>query len=172
QMWFTAIVGLTNVLATFIAIALIDRWGRKPILYTGFAVMAVGLGVVGSLMGTGSHGMQMFAVVMLLVFIVGFAMSAGPLIWTLCSEVQPLKGRDFGIGCSTMTNWIANMVVGFTFLSLLNSFGHTNTFWLYAGLNAVFIVLTFWLVPETKGVTLEQIERNLMSGKRLRDIGS
>jgi len=171
QMWFTAIVGLTNVLATFIAIALIDRWGRKPILYTGFAVMAVGLGVVGSLMGTGSHGMQMFAVVMLLVFIVGFAMSAGPLIWTLCSEVQPLKGRDFGIGCSTMTNWIANMVVGFTFLSLLNSFGHTNTFWLYAGLNAVFIVLTFWLVPETKGVTLEQIERNLMSGKRLRDIG-
>lgn len=171
QMWFTAIVGLTNVLATFIAIALIDRWGRKPILYTGFAVMAVGLGVVGSLMGAGSHGMQMLAVIMLLVFIVGFAMSAGPLIWTLCSEVQPLKGRDFGIGCSTMTNWIANLVVGFTFLTLLNSFGHTNTFWLYAGFNAVFIVLTFWLVPETKGVTLEQIERNLMHGKRLRDIG-
>lgn len=174
QMWFTAIVGLTNVLATFIAIALIDRWGRKPILYTGFAVMAVGLGVVGSMMGGGahSHGMQLFTVCMLLVFIVGFAMSAGPLIWTLCSEVQPLKGRDFGIGCSTMTNWIANMIVGFTFLTLLNSFGHTNTFWLYAGLNAVFIVLTFWLVPETKGVTLEQIERNLMSGKRLRDIGT
>ena len=173
QMWFTAIVGLTNVLATFIAIGLIDRWGRKPILYTGFTVMAIGLGVVGSMMGGGanSHGMQLFTVCMLLVFIVGFAMSAGPLIWTLCSEVQPLKGRDFGIGCSTMTNWIANMIVGFTFLTLLNSFGHTNTFWLYAALNAVFIVLTFWLVPETKGITLEQIERNLMSGKRLRDIG-
>jgi MFS transporter, SP family, galactose:H+ symporter len=173
QMWFTAIVGLTNVLATFIAIGLIDRWGRKPILYTGFAIMAVGLGVVGSMMGGGahSHGMQLFTVCMLLVFIVGFAMSAGPLIWTLCSEVQPLKGRDFGIGCSTMTNWIANMIVGFTFLTLLNSFGHTNTFWLYAGLNAFFILLTFWLVPETKGITLEQIERNLMSGKRLRDIG-
>jgi SP family galactose:H+ symporter-like MFS transporter len=173
QMWFTAIVGLTNVLATFIAIGLIDRWGRKPILYTGFTVMAIGLGVVGSMMGASnsSHGMQLFTVGMLLVFIVGFAMSAGPLIWTLCSEVQPLKGRDFGIGCSTMTNWIANMIVGFTFLTLLNSFGHTNTFWLYAGLNLVFIVLTFWLVPETKGITLEQIERNLMSGKRLRDIG-
>jgi len=173
QMWFTAIVGLTNVLATFIAIALIDRWGRKPILYTGFTVMAIGLGVVGFMMGQGTtaHGAQLFTVVMLLVFIVGFAMSAGPLIWTLCSEVQPLKGRDFGIGCSTMTNWIANMIVGFTFLSLLNSFGHTATFYLYAALNAVFIVLTFWLIPETKGITLEQIERNLMSGKRLRDIG-
>ena len=173
QMWFTALVGLTNVLATFIAIALIDRWGRKPILYTGFTVMAVGLGVVGTMMHGGITGEteQYVCVAMLLMFIVGFAMSAGPLVWTLCSEIQPLKGRDFGIGVSTFTNWITNMVVGFTFLSLLNTIGNGATFWLYAALNAVFIALTFWLVPETKGVTLEQIERNLMAGKRLRDIG-
>ncbi len=99
-------------------------------------------------------------------------MSAGPLIWTLCSEVQPLKGRDFGIGCSTFTNWIANMIVGATFLSLLNGIGNAATFWLYGGLNLVFIVLTFWLIPETKGVTLEQIERNLMAGLPLREIGN
>jgi MFS transporter, SP family, galactose:H+ symporter len=172
-MWFTALVGLTNVLATFIAIALIDRWGRKPILYTGFAVMAVGLGVVGTMMhgDIATHAGQLFTVAMLLVFIVGFAMSAGPLVWTLCSEIQPLKGRDFGIGCSTFTNWIANMIVGATFLTLLNGIGNGNTFWLYAALNLVFIGLTFWLIPETKGVTLEQIERNLMHGKALRDIG-
>ncbi|HEV2620979.1 MAG TPA: sugar porter family MFS transporter [Frateuria sp.] len=173
QMWFTALVGLTNVLATFIAIALIDRLGRKPILYAGFAVMAIGLGVVGTMMhgGIASHAAQIFTVVMLLVFIVGFAMSAGPLVWTLCSEIQPLKGRDFGIGCSTVTNWVGNMIVGFTFLSLLNGIGNAATFWLYAALNLVFLGLTLWLVPETKGVTLEQIERNLMAGKRLREIG-
>lgn len=173
QLWFTAIVGLTNVLATFIAIGLVDRLGRKPILYIGFVVMAVGLGVVGAMMHLGitSHVEQLFTVAMLLVFIVGFAMSAGPLVWTLCSEVQPLKGRDFGIGCSTFTNWIANMIVGATFLSLLHGIGNAATFWLYAGLNLVFIVLTFWLVPETKGVTLEQIESKLMAGKRLREIG-
>jgi SP family galactose:H+ symporter-like MFS transporter len=173
QMWFTALVGLTNVLATFIAIGLIDRWGRKPILYTGFAVMTAGLGLVGLMMHNGihDHGSQIFTVAMLLVFIAGFAMSAGPLVWTLCSEIQPLKGRDFGIACSTFTNWACNVVVGFTFLSLLNGIGNANTFWLYAALNAAFIALTFWLVPETKGVTLEQIERNLMSGKRLREIG-
>jgi MFS transporter, SP family, galactose:H+ symporter len=108
---------------------------------------------------------------MLLTFIIGFAMSAGPLIWTLCSEVQPLKGRDFGIGCSTITNWVANMIVGATFLSLLNTIGNAPTFWLYALLNVLFIALTFWLVPETKGVTLEQIERNLMTGLPLRQIG-
>ncbi|PXV51874.1 2-keto-3-deoxy-galactonokinase [Dyella jiangningensis] len=63
------------------------------------------------------------------------------------------------------------LMVGITFLTLLNGIGNANTFWLYAALNAVFIVLTYWLAPETKGVTLEQIERNLMGGKRLRDIG-
>jgi SP family galactose:H+ symporter-like MFS transporter len=173
QMWFTAIVGLTNVLATFIAIGLVDRWGRKPILYTGFVVMAVGLGVVGTMMhlGIATHGEQIFTVAMLLTFIVGFAMSAGPLIWTLCSEVQPLKGRDFGIGCSTFTNWVANMIVGATFLTLLNGIGNAATFGLYAALNLVFLVITFFLIPETKGVTLEQIERNLMAGKPLRKIG-
>ena len=172
-MWFTAAVGLTNVLATFIAIGLVDRWGRKPILYTGFTVMAVGLGVVGTTMylGIATEGQQLLAVVMLLVFIVGFAMSAGPLVWTLCSEVQPLKGRDFGIACSTLTNWTVNMIVGATFLTLLNDFGRAQTFWLYAALNVLFLWFTYALVPETKGVTLEQIERKLMSGARLRDIG-
>ncbi|HEX7814665.1 sugar porter family MFS transporter [Dyella sp.] len=174
QMWFTALVGLTNVLATLIAMAVIDRWGRKPTLYTGFTVMAIGLGVVGFMMMGGapkSHDMQLFTVIMLLVFIVGFAMSAGPLIWTLCSEIQPLKGRDFGIAASTFTNWITNMIVGATFLSLLNGLGTSQTFWLYGGLNAVFLILTFLLVPETKGVTLEHIESRLMAGEKLRDIG-
>jgi SP family galactose:H+ symporter-like MFS transporter len=173
QLWFTAIVGLTNVLATFIAIGLVDRLGRKPILYTGFVVMALGLGIVGTMMhlGINTKGEQYFTVGMLLLFIVGFAMSAGPLIWTLCSEVQPLKGRDFGIGASTFTNWVGNYIVGLTFLSLLNGIGNANTFWLYAGLNVIFIGLTFWLVPETKGVTLEQIETKLMAGKPLREIG-
>ncbi|MEO6689356.1 MAG: MFS transporter, partial [Dokdonella sp.] len=88
-----------------------------------------------------------------------------------CSEIQPLKGRDFGIGCSTVTNWVANMIVGATFLTLLNGIGNAMTFGLYAALNVAFLLFTYLLVPETKGVTLEQVERNLMSGARLRDIG-
>ena len=174
QMWFTAIVGLTNVLATFIAIGFVDRIGRKPILYAGFVVMAIGLGVVGWLMhmGMATQGQRLFAVAMLLLFVVGFAFSAGPLVWTLCSEIQPLKGRDFGIGVSTVTNWVSNAIVGATFLTLLNSFGHAHTFWLYAAFNALFVLFTWALIPETKGVTLEQIERKLMDGERLRDIGA
>ncbi|THD09251.1 sugar porter family MFS transporter [Metallibacterium scheffleri] len=173
SMWFTAVVGLTNVLATFIAIGFVDRIGRKPILYAGFVVMAVGLGVVGLLMhlGMATQTERLLAVAMLLFFVVGFAFSAGPLVWTLCSEIQPLKGRDFGIGVSTVTNWIGTFLVGVTFLTLLNHLGHANTFWLYAGFNVVFLLFTWALVPETKGVTLEHIEQKLMAGQPLRDIG-
>ena len=122
--------------------------------------------------GIHSPSAQYFAIAMLLMFIVGFAMSAGPLIWVLCSEIQPLKGRDFGITCSTATNWIANMIVGATFLTMLNTLGNANTFWVYAALNVLFILLTLWLVPETKHVSLEHIERNLMKGRKLREIGA
>ena len=173
QLWGTVIVGAVNVAATFIAIGLVDRWGRKPILYTGFAVMALALATLGALLHAGVTGgaSQIAAVVMLLVFIAGFAMSAGPMIWILCAEIQPMKGRDFGIAASTFVNWVANTIAGATFLTLLNTLGHAQTFWLYAVMNAAFIFLTLWLVPETKGVSLEQIERNLMAGQALRKLG-
>ncbi|CUX96491.1 sugar porter family MFS transporter [Candidatus Doolittlea endobia] len=174
QMWGTVIVGLVNVLATFIAIGLVDRWGRKPTLKLGFLVMALGMGVLGTLLhlGVDTDFRKYFSIVMLMLFIVGFAMSAGPLIWVLCSEIQPLKGRDFGITVSTATNWIANMIVGATFLTMLETLGNASTFWIYGALNVLFIVLTIMLIPETKNVSLEHIERNLMTGKLLREIGA
>ncbi|MFT8479746.1 sugar porter family MFS transporter [Gluconobacter oxydans] len=173
-LWGTVIVGLVNVLSTFIAIGYVDRWGRRPMLIAGFIMMALGMFTVGLLLyfGTGNSDLARYAAVaMLLCFIVGFAFSAGPLVWILCSEVQPMKGRDFGIGCSTFTNWGTNMIVGLTFLSLLTTLGSAQTFWLYALLNLIFIFVTMKFVPETRGVSLEQIERNLMAGKPLNRIG-
>lgn len=174
QMWGTVIIGITNVLATFIAIAFVDRWGRKPIMYSGFVVMGVSLLLVGALFHldlTRDANLAYAAIVALLFFIIGFAMSAGPIIWVICSEIYPLAGRDFGITCSTGTNWIANAIVGMTFLTLVGGIGPGNTFLLYGALNVLFIVFFFFLVPETKGVSLEHIERNLLAGKRLREIG-
>lgn len=173
QLWGTVIVGAVNVLATFVAIGFVDRWGRRPILISGFAVMTVGMGALAWLLQLGikTPAEQVVAVAMLLIFIAGFAMSAGPVIWILCSEIQPIKGRDFGIAVSTFTNWVANTIVGATFLTLLNTMGHAQTFWLYAALNALFIVFTLFFVPETSDVPLEHIEENLMAGKPLRRIG-
>ncbi|WP_141060710.1 MFS transporter, partial [Proteus mirabilis] len=71
---------------------------------------------------------------------------AGPLIWVLCSEIQPLKGRDFGITCSTATNWIANMIAGAPLLSMLNTLGTANSFWVPAAMKVLLILLTLRLV--------------------------
>jgi SP family galactose:H+ symporter-like MFS transporter len=172
-LWGTALVGLVNVLSTFVAIALVDKVGRRPVLLVGFAVMAIGLGALGVLLhiGTTDIEMQIVAVAMLLVFIIGFAVSAGPLIWVLCSEVQPIEGRDFGMAISTFTNWGANFVVGLTFLTMLTDLGSGATFGIYAALNALFLLVTFFYIPETKDISLEAIEANLMAGKPLRHIG-
>lgn len=176
QMIATVICGLTNVLATLIAMKTVDKQGRRPILKIGFAGIALGtflLGVCLFMINAGFSAMwiSIIAVLMTLFTITSFAMSAGPVVWILCSEIQPLKSRDFGIACSTMTNWLSCTLIGATFLTLLDTLGSTMTFWLYAALNALFVYLTMRYVPETKGVTLEKIEQNLMEGKKLKDIG-
>ena len=176
QMIGTVINGIVFVLSTFIAIGMVDKGGRKPVLKIGFGVMAASMAVVGVCMSILESGsvpafVPYLAAVMTMVSIAGFGMSAGPIVWVLCSEIQPLKSREFGIACSTMTNWITCAIVGATFLTLVDTLGSSMTFWLYAVLNGLFIVLTMTYVPETKNVSLEQIEQNLMSGKKLRNIG-
>jgi len=176
QMIATVIDGLTFVLATFIAMNMVDKAGRKPALKIGFSVMAAGtliLGICLNLIDNGSTStwISYIAAAMTVICIGGYAMSAAPVVWILCSEIQPLKSRDFGIACSTTTNWISNMIIGATFLTLLNSVGSAMTFWIYTGMNVLFIFFTIYLIPETKNVTLEKIEQNLLTGKKLRDIG-
>ena len=176
QMIATVICGATNVLATLIAMKTVDKSGRKPILKIGFAGIAIGtflLGVCLYMINAGFDALwiSIVAVIMTLFTIASFAMSAGPVVWILCSEIQPLKSRDFGVACSTTTNWGCNMIIGATFLTLINHFGIAATFWIYTTLNILFVILTILFIPETKGVSLEKIEQNLMAGKKLKDIG-
>ena len=173
-MWGTVLVGLINVLATFIAIALVDRIGRKPILYIGFVVMGCSMGLLGTMFHLGmqdNHLLQFIGIASLLTFIIGFAMSTGPIIWVICSEIYPLSGRDLGITVSTGTNWLCNAIVGATFLTMLEKLGPDLTFWIYGSLNVIFILILVYFVPETKGISLEKIERNLLAGKKLAHIG-
>ena len=164
----TIAIGLTNVLATFIAIAYIDKWGRKPILIAGYSIMAAAMTGVAAFM---HFNYSMAAIISVLVFIIAFAFSAGPVVWVLCSEIQPLKGRDFGITCSTGANWLSNMAIAATFLPLLSLLGADITMLLYAACSILAIFLIIMYVPETKGVSLEHLEKNLMDGVKLRDIG-
>ncbi|MFC0336426.1 MFS transporter, SP family, galactose:H+ symporter [Kushneria avicenniae] len=174
QLWSTVATGLVNVLATFIAIGFVDRLGRKPILYAGFTVMAASMAVLASILviGPTTTLLQYTGMASLLIFVAGFAMSAGPLIWTLCAEIQPLNGRDFGLSCSTVANWVGNFAIGQFFPVMIAAIGGAMTFGILSVLNVVFIIFTLLLIPETKGISLEKIEKNLMSGKPLKNIGS
>ncbi len=165
----TIAIGLTNVLATFIAIAFIEKWGRKRILMIGYIIMAVALIGVASFMYL---NLSMAAIISVLVFIIAFAFSAGPIVWVLCSEIQPLSGRDFGITCSTGTNWLSNMAIAATFLPLVGALGPSLTMLIYALCCIISIVIITLYVPETKGVSLEHLEQNLMKGVKLKDLGN
>ncbi|MBS1087906.1 sugar porter family MFS transporter [Gluconobacter wancherniae] len=171
--WATTLVGLTNMAFTAVAIAFVDRWGRRPLLILSCTIAAASLLGVGVLLGVGAttFAMQLVLCGLVLVFVAGFAIGEGPLVWTLCSEVQPTRGRDFGIGCSTVTNWSANWAISKTFPLLMVAMGASSTFILFAVFNGLFILMTLFMVPETKGVSLETIEANLFAGKRLRDLG-
>lgn len=173
QAWCTAIIGMVNMFATFVAIGLVDRWGRKPILYVGFTVMASAMLALGCLLhgGMEDSSIQMAAVFLLMVFCAGHAMSAGPLMWVLCAEIQPMGGRDFGTAISTLTNWLSNLTVGLSALMLMETFGADGTFWIVSALNVLFLILTILFVPETKGMALSVIEKRLMKGVKLRRLG-
>ena len=134
QMIGTVLNGIVFTLSTFIAIGMVDKSGRKPALKIGFGVMALSMAAVGVCMsmlegGTAPAWVSYFAAVMTMVSIAGFGMSAGPIVWVLCSEIQPLKSREFGIACSTMTNWITCAIVGATSCPRRCAPGSAHTFW-------------------------------------------
>lgn len=173
----TIIVGVVNMLTTFIAIAFVDKLGRKPILYVGLTLLIISLSIIGhlfSLQTSGvilSSGQKDLLFITSLVFIFSFAVSLGPIIWILCAEICPLQYRDLGITFSTATNWIANMIIGRYTLSMFNDWGYGDTFYVFAGCCFIGIILVKLFVPETKGVSLESMETNLKGGKPLRQMG-
>ncbi|MBR0559423.1 sugar porter family MFS transporter [Neokomagataea anthophila] len=171
--WVTTLVGLVNMALTGVAIACVDKWGRRPLLLLSCSLAMIAMLGVGVLLLTGASSFpaQMALCGFVLLFVAGFAIGEGPLVWTLCSEFQPSRGRDFGIGCSTVTNWAANWVISSTFPLIMAGLGTSWTFIMFAGFNALFAVITMTLVPETKGVALETLEKNLFAGKSLRNIG-
>jgi MFS family permease len=108
--------------------------------------------------------------VALVVFIASFAVGLGPVFWLMISEVFPLRVRSQAMSVCTIVNWAANFIVSYYFLTLVADIGRPATFWLYAGFGVLAVAFFVLRVPETKGRSLEQIERELgaepSSGRR------
>lgn len=154
----SVLVGLVNFLFTFIAIAFVDRAGRRPLLLAGLAVQVVALAAVGLMFHAGYHGVLLMAGV--LVFIAAFATALGPIPWVLCSEIFPTRIRGRAMSVATFVIWTACYAVAQTFPMLNDSraVGPALTFGVYAACSLAGFIFVFARVPETKGRRLEEIE--------------
>jgi SP family galactose:H+ symporter-like MFS transporter len=168
-------VGGVNVAATFIAIAFIDKLGRRPLLLAGLVGMGLALLTVGiaflsiealpaaAASAGPTAGPTLAGIVTLaalVVFIVSFAFSLGPVTWTVINEVFPGRVRGRAVAVATAVNWGAAFLVSQFFLTLINAIGTSATFWLFAFFCLVGWFWVFRTVPETKGRSLEEIEKS------------
>ena len=165
---------LTGLMWCFhvLAIFLIDRVGRRPLLLTGVAGQIIGLAILGAAF----HFPQLasfksyVAIGGLSIYVACFAFGLGPIFWLLISEIYPLKVRGAAMSAVTVTNWAFNLIVAVSFLSLVSFIGQAFTFWLYGVIAIGAWIFFYKLVPETKGKTLEQIEEHWRTGKKPREL--
>jgi sugar porter (SP) family MFS transporter len=156
----TLMVAIANVVATVVGIALVDRIGRKPLLYAGVTGMTVALFALSyAFSHTAALGSSLgsVAIACLMVYITCFAFSLGAIAWILVAEVFPLRVRGRGVAASTLGSGIANFAVSLTFLSLINVLGSAGTFAIYGTLSIVTLIFIRFVVPETCGRNLESI---------------
>ncbi|MEO8879100.1 MAG: sugar porter family MFS transporter [Gemmatimonadaceae bacterium] len=160
---------LTMVMWVFhvLAIFLLDRVGRRPLLLVGVAGQVVGLAILGSAFQFPqlANFKSDVAIAGLVIYVACFAFGLGPIFWLLISEIYPLRVRGAAMSVVTVSNWALNLVVAVTFLTLVGVLGHARTFWLYGVIAVGAWVFFYLLVPETKGKSLEQIEAHWRSRK-------
>jgi SP family galactose:H+ symporter-like MFS transporter len=173
-------VPTVNLLFTFPAISLVERWGRKKLLYVGAVMMLVSMVAAGlAFQAIGAHpdpaaighGPKTVLLLAVIIYIFGFAVSWGPVVWLVCSEIFPLEGREVGMTITTMVNWTFAGLLMANALTFMETFGNASIFYLFSGFCVLAIVFVALVVPETKGITLEQMEFNLRNGVRLRHLG-
>lgn len=159
----TVVVGLINIVFTLVAIAIVDRVGRKVLLLVASAGMGISLGFLGRTFGTGADGSAGAGVVaFVLAYVAFFALAMGPVVWVVLAEIFPTKIRGRAMSIATVCLWAANFAVTQLFPLMLERL-QGSVFFVYAVLCAVAFVFVALFVPETKGRSLEEIERGWLA---------
>lgn len=154
------IMGAVNLVFTFIAIGTVDKFGRKILMLLGSAGLAVSYGLVGWSFYAGVEGgWVVFLTVLAIAF---YSFSLAPVMWVLLSEIFPNRIRGAAMSISVSALWIGCFTLSYFFPILNNTFGSANTFWLYGLICVAGFLFILFVLPETKGKSLEQIERELV----------
>ena len=153
-------VGVVNVGFTILAVRIIDRAGRRPLLIIGLIGMIISLALLGLVFATGATGgaAGCWRPCVWRLYIASFAISLGPVFWLMISEIYPLRIRGTAMSVASIANWGSNWLVALTFPVLLATLGGAGSFWLFAALGIVAWFFVYFRVPETKGRSLEEIE--------------
>jgi sugar porter (SP) family MFS transporter len=154
----STIVGLVNMLFTVVAIVLADRVGRRPLLLIATGGMGVSLVLLGAAFRFPVLPASALLLIILL-YIAFFASAMGPLVWVVMAEIFPIKVRGSAMGLATLVLWVADFAVTLTFPVISDKFHPSTAFWLYAAMCACDLVFIWFFLPETKGKSLEEIER-------------
>jgi sugar porter (SP) family MFS transporter len=156
--YLTVLVGLTNLVFTIIGMALIDRVGRKVLLYTGGIMMPLFLGLFAWADITGNASITVI-LISVLGFIGFFAVSQGTVIWVMLSEMFPTDIRARGSAIGSFSHWFFNAIISFLFPMVLSSIGGGYAFLFFTAATIVSLVFYRYALIETKGKSLEEIER-------------
>ena len=154
----STVVGLVNMLFTVVAILLADRVGRRPLLLVATGGMGLSLVLLGAAFRFPVLPASALLVIILF-YIAFFASAMGPLVWVVLAEIFPIKVRGGAMGLATVVLWLADFAVTLTFPVISDRFHPSTAFWLYAAMCALALVFMLIYLPETKGRTLEEIER-------------
>ena len=154
------ITGIANVLFTFVALYTIEKWGRRTLMLLG----AGGLGLIYLVLGTcyfmGMTGVLMVALVVAAISV--YAMTLGPVTWTLLAEIFPHRVRGVAMATCTFALWVGCCTLTFSFPSMNAALGSSGTFWIYSCICICAFIFLYRNCPETKGKTLEQLEKELI----------
>ena len=154
---FQVIIGTVNFLSTIIAIAYADKYGRKFLLKTGLTGIIVSLILCGLLFYT-NNTQGILLLVLMMLYIICFAFSIGPVTWIIINEIFPTHVRVKAVTVCTLALWIAVWLVGQFFPWLLEKAGPAFTFWAFAIFSLINLIFSLTIVKETKGKTLEEMD--------------
>lgn len=157
----TVAVGGVNVIFTFVAIRYIDRFGRKPLLIAGCTGMAISLFALAAAFYLHEFG-GFLILAFVLIYIASFAASLGPITWVFIAEIYPNRLRSEAMSVAVVSLWAAVFLVSLTFPYMLNALGGGTAFLVFGSMCVVYLVFLITRIPETKGKSLEELERILI----------